>query len=307
MSARPAGRVCAHRHGTRQRSSPRACHLPCTCTPCRAAYARYQRELAAARRSARPPKTATGPAAAHLAALAAAGMTYRQICAAAGVGKGTLDRIRAAGQDGTMLTFTAELLLSVPVPVPVTGGQLGSVRRLKALAAVGWTLRGLSAELGVDHHGVARIVAGRRATTAQLDRAVRELYDRLYATDGPSRHAAARAKRLGWAPPQAWASDADLDSPLAGPARPAPPCRTLGARRRTEVDREIVRRLCGGEPAGRATRAEREAAVRWLTGPGRCSDAQAAARTGLSRRHITRIRSDLALPAAAPAARARPA
>lgn len=293
-----ACRPCRHQHGTRQRASRRGCHPACTCLRCRAAWACYQRELVAARRSDRPPKTATGPAGAHIGALNRAGLTYTDIARLAGVGKDTLTRIRNAKPGSTMYTFTAELILAVPVPAPAPDPTVGTVRRLQALAAVGWPLRYLSARLGLDRDATGRIIAGRRATSPALARQIRDLYEQLYATDGPSPRVAARAGRLRWAPPHAWPADTDLDDPAARPTA------ERARRSKDDVDPENVRRLCDGTPPGNTTPGEHRAAVTELAIRGGLSDGQIAARTGLTERHVHRLRTEMGLPAYATAMRA---
>ena len=95
----------------------------------------------------------------------------------------------------------------------------GTVRRLQALAAEGWTLADLADLLGVTRSGVHMLRSDppARMLTATAER-VRAVYEQLGPPDlTPARRVArARALRRGWAPPLAWDDD-DLDNPAATP------------------------------------------------------------------------------------------
>lgn len=93
----------------------------------------------------------------------------------------------------------------------------GTRRRLQALVAMGWTRGALGAELGTAPGNVARWLGGRQATVQpSTDRKIRALYERLWATRGPSTQTAKEARRRGWAPPAAWDDDT-IDDPAADP------------------------------------------------------------------------------------------
>lgn len=90
----------------------------------------------------------------------------------------------------------------------------GTLRRLRALSAAGWTWKLLTAELGAGYsaHDLLRSHRTRRETAAR----VAEMYERLEQQPGPSRRAAGHARSKGWAPPECWFG-IDMDDPAAVP------------------------------------------------------------------------------------------
>lgn len=94
---------------------------------------------------------------------------------------------------------------------------IGTRRRLQALSAIGWTQTHLADELEVSVQSLHQLATDeRRTVTAVTAERVRELYDRLSMTPGPSAMARTTAKRNGWAPPLAWDDDT-IDDPDAEP------------------------------------------------------------------------------------------
>lgn len=128
--------------------------------------------------------------------------------------------------------------------VPATG----TVRRLQALAALGWDPAVLAARAGLDWAGVRRAPVVAAGSALLVARA----YDRLSMTPAPAGPGAARvvasAARHRWAPPLAW-DDEDLDDPAATIPPPRPPRRGLAAAEVLELraiglsDLEISARL----------------------------------------------------------------
>lgn len=106
----------------------------------------------------------------------------------------------------------------------------GTSRRLKALAALGWSREDLAAQLGCSPQLIERHRTGRLARL-HTDVAARyaDLYERLQGTPGPSNVTRGHATRQGWAPPLAWD---DIDDPHARPAVQDEPTR----RGRVDVD-----------------------------------------------------------------------
>jgi len=92
--------------------------------------------------------------------------------------------------------------------------RIGTVRRLQALAAIGWTRPQVAAELGVGYWLITRATFGR---TDVDRRRAREVYESL--RGGPSRpghHYRADAQTHGWNPPEA-RGECDIDDPKAHP------------------------------------------------------------------------------------------
>lgn len=97
---------------------------------------------------------------------------------------------------------------------PPTVPKTGTVRRIRALQALGWTVEEIAAAAGVDYgtlRGTVRI--GNRVYRSTAER-VAAAYERLHMIPAPdsvaSRRARAMAKRRGWEPPLAW-NDIDYD------------------------------------------------------------------------------------------------
>ena len=108
--------------------------------------------------------------------------------------------------------------------------HIGTVRRLQALAAVGWTQTQIAAELGTTRQHVNKAMSGhveigRRAgpiynATGEILRGealVRDLFESL--RDGPTHRVHGcdwRGRVSGWYPPTAW-DECDIDDPTARP------------------------------------------------------------------------------------------
>lgn len=93
----------------------------------------------------------------------------------------------------------------------------GTVRRIHALQAIGWTLADIGDRLGVRYAAVGNI--GRRGSVQALTaRRVRDVYAALELTPGPSLITARRAAARGWARPVDW-EGVDLDDPASTPWR----------------------------------------------------------------------------------------
>jgi len=96
-------------------------------------------------------------------------------------------------------------------PVDATG----TIRRLRALAAMGWPMKQLAAMSGVAMPTISYLMHHRRATVYSRTAAkVAALYDELSMKEGNSQRSRLRARRHGWAPPLAW-DDETIDDPNA--------------------------------------------------------------------------------------------
>lgn len=133
----------------------------------------------------------------------------------------------------------------------------GTIRRLRALMALGWRYRDIDLALG---HGATRTNYAHNLTRqARVHRdtatKVAAVYDRLSMQLGPSSRTRALARRYGWVPPLAW-DDETIDDPAATPRgsinQPSLP------------DEVVILRILGGDNRVRATTAERrEVCRRW--------------------------------------------
>ena len=159
---------------------------------------------------------------------------------------------------------------------------VGTIRRLQALAAIGWPGHEIAARLGCDRTRVAQVWRADPAgvalrTTAE---AVARVYADLCMIPGPSAtHSRRRAVREGWAPPLAWD---DIDDPAA--------TANLGATTDTGVDPVAIERAIAGD-AITLTHAERVEAVRITAARGN-SDAEIAQRLRVTARTVQRIRTE---------------
>lgn len=209
----------------------------------------------------------------HVAALRAAGLGLRRIAQLADTHRGNLARLtsgrpdRGEGPSKRIGRDLADRILAIPVPEVVhrvaAGGQkidaTGTIRRLQALVAAGYSQGDLFGRLGLDATNGSTLLR-QAAVTAETARRVENLYTTLQLVPGPSSRARARARRLGWPPPLAW-DEETIDDPDATPH--VEPCPSAGfADRYTEMrdlglsDADILRRM-QIKPASLARQLER--------------------------------------------------
>lgn len=153
-----------------------------------------------------------------------AGMPLRLIAATAELSPCTVSGLL----DGTIVTISAasaSRIADLPTPTcwaleapdSVLVDSVGTVRRLQALAALGWSCGALAERLGTTSRALQPVVAGRtKHVKAQRARAVRDLYDALSMTVGQSARTVTAARRNGWVAPLAWDDDT-IDDPAALP------------------------------------------------------------------------------------------
>jgi len=175
----------------------------------------------------------------------------------------------------------------------------GTVRRLQALAAIGWSLSALARQLGVSVQSVHH-TRTRAKVRADKARAVRDLYQRLQLTPGGSVRTVRQAAQSGWLPPLAWDDDT-IDLPWATPftqEQLAQPPRSQNTRWTGQddqlVDLVVIARALQGEHLP-MTHTEWLAAITAGTQRG-WSDAQIAERLGVCQRTIERARAQHAIP-----------
>ncbi|MFF7067345.1 helix-turn-helix domain-containing protein [Streptomyces pseudovenezuelae] len=174
------------------------------------------------------------PVRVHIRYLQSCHMGLRAIAAAAGVDRKRLQCIlkgrpeRGTGPQEKIRPVLAAAVLAVEPTLDNLGGAvvisaLGTVRRLQALVAAGWSQEHLAVELDMSSTNVSRLING-DAVIVRTARRVRDLYDLLWNVD-PGQHGArpddvtrtkARAATAGWAPVGAWDEDT-LDDPAALP------------------------------------------------------------------------------------------
>lgn len=165
---------------------------------------------------------------------------------------------------------------------PLTVDPIGTVRRLRALLALGHRYADIAAVTGHQPAFLGAVAAGRRRR-ANVDTAdlVRAAYDQLSMSVGPSERTRTYARNRGWAPPLAW-DDQAIDDPAARPNR--------GRGHRLPILDEIaVHRAMHGDDV-HLLPPERAEVVRRLTAAG-LSSAEIAARLRTTQRSVVRHRS----------------
>lgn len=162
--------------------------------------------------------------------------------------------------------------------------SVGAARRVQALMALGWRKADLQAE-GVPTGQL--VTRSRDQVSVEGWRQVRDVYDRLSMTLGPSQAARDRAAARGYPPPLAW-DDETIDDPRATPQHGGPV--------EAAVDSVVVDRVVAGGSAGarcdtdlQLTQDERVAAIRRLSTAGSC-DREIAEAIGVSNRTVLRLR-----------------
>ena len=184
---------------------------------------------------------------AHLAKLRESGMGVDTIAQAMGIRKNTLWEIIREQRPEGIKPDTERRILAVQ-PRPAWVDSTGSVRRLRALAALGHTFDKAAAELGLHHRTVSKIACGHVPTLHRetADR-ITLLFERWSMIEGPSARIKSGARNKGWAPPLAW--DDDIDDPEATPMG----VRT-GARQTLDLDEWWMLVQAGEDPERAADR-----------------------------------------------------
>lgn len=240
----------------------------CRCVPCSTAMSRRNKgdRLNKARGKHNPSVPATRTRE-HLHELKAAGVSVRQVAERTGYSKSLLERIYRGALDGTSQA-TQDDVLSIPVPhmrrfdknrIDATGTR----RRIRALVAMGHSLRAIAIDAGISHDVPTRI--SRPSNPHQwvhvdIADAIRETYNRLW--DQPPAESTTREKDKatmsrnraaanGWLPPAAWDDD-QIDDPTYTPN--ITPLRRK-SRDEAAYDRldDLLHLLNAGIPAGEAS------------------------------------------------------
>lgn len=169
---------------------------------------------------------------------------------------------------------------------PLTQPGVGTVRRVKALCAIGWTQGELAARLGVTRSRVSNIIRNTRGVVLiDTARKVADLYDELSMVVPVGREATRARKQAAakrWAPPLAW-DDETIDDPKARP---------VGLhdhhRAKKGLDESAIERRMAGDRTAKTRGPENFEVVRRLLAEGR-SQRWISIHTGLKvERYISR-------------------
>lgn len=183
----------------------------CRCHDCREAARRVHKRALHARRQGIPSRIAADPARQHVAALLDAGMGRAEVARLAGVSPVVITRL-IRGDTLRLTPETDRRLRGVqhrPIEAQDVGmvSACGSIRRLRALAAVGWTFQQI-AELGAVRRHIYSECVQRGRVYAATRAAIADVYAHLWDETPPestaARRARLRAQREGWPPPLAW-------------------------------------------------------------------------------------------------------
>ncbi|ORL41360.1 hypothetical protein A6F59_11010 [Prescottella equi] len=208
-----------------------------------------------------------GPVRAHVLELLGYGMNPRMIAWQAGVPDTTVRFIRDGVHQQTRVWVAERLTRVQPLPHPNqrTVLTIGALRRTRALQALGWSARDIGDRIGMEATALTAMQRRTRIDYRTWAR-IRDVYEALSATPGPSKIARASAARKGWLNPFEW-EGYDIDDPRVTPPRSA----------RTTADRS-------------GARADRVEQVADLTAQGLSAGA-IADQLGVSERQIQRDRS----------------
>lgn len=200
----------------------------CRCASCRArratdSRAQSQRVRTGEAQVFMPPESVIP----HVRELMRNGWRYADIAKVSGVAVPTIQRIMV-GRTRRVEQETALALLGTTPNMRhrIVGKDsvdaTGTIRRLRALAALGWSFPTLSARLGRTRGYVANLVSQRFVTVHTRDMVANlydELWDQLPQPVTPTERAVAKRQRehaqaMGWSPPLAWD---DIDNDVTPP------------------------------------------------------------------------------------------
>lgn len=210
-------------HGTPARRRGNQNRPPCLCQTCQIGYRRAHKAEWVRRSLGISGEVPVADAHAHVRMLIRSGRTVTSIADETELNWDTVKDIRDRVRE-TILRSTSEKLLAVQ-PLPDGDALIdatGTVRRIRALVAMGHSQQTLSDEVGCAFTYISSLTHGRRPTvTVAMAQAVQRAYDRLAMSVGASVRGRLKAKRLGWNGPLAW-DENTIDDPRALPQTDAP-------------------------------------------------------------------------------------
>lgn len=200
-------------HGTyaRAKGRPGTGIKGCICPPCRKAdndYNKYRRVLKVTGRSI---TVDAAPAANHLRALLAAGNGWPQTAAALNCNESSIYRLVSGEQKTISRRRAARIFALTPNPAPESRvPPLGTVRRIRALIAVGHQVKAIAAHAGLSASVLNDLIHDRKPSVRyQTSRRVADTYEALRGVPGGHVQSVNRARREGWPTPAEWAGDID--------------------------------------------------------------------------------------------------
>ncbi|MET4094589.1 hypothetical protein [Arthrobacter sp. UYCu712] len=175
------------------------------------------------------------PVRAHMQYLMDNGISIKRMAALTGLAASTVGAIRWGRHERGHAPYprvkktTADKILALKPALENMApnsyvDSTGTVRRVQALVAIGWSQASLGRQLGIEPGNFGVFMKASQCT-AKRALAVRDIYEQCWnkpqtGTDWHSKTAATRArnyaKSRGWLPPMAWDDD-EIDMPAATP------------------------------------------------------------------------------------------
>lgn len=198
-----------------------ACYTTgCRQAACRTAIRRYRKLRSLDILAGRARKLPAAQTITHAERLMARGWTQTAIAHTAGLPLTTVNSLFGVEH---VLTPTARAILGIPLAGPPSNTPyapaVGTLRRLQALAVLGWTAADVARESGVKPSTLQHLLrCDSLSVTRSIANAVARSYRTLCTRPAPRGAAASRARNraraLGWHGPLAWA---DIDDPTCQP------------------------------------------------------------------------------------------
>ena len=207
MTAQPV-EVCRRRPNSRW--------TRCRCGPCRHDMYRLNKVV----RGGGVPRVSREEAWAAFCGLLDKGWTPRAIADACDLPETMLDSASQRRLRGGVYRFGAHAAARLMTPgTPTVGrvGALGSMRRLRALARIGWSTQTIADRSGVSPTVIRDVQAKRREVIAAVNaEAIAGLFEAVRDRCGTSTVAVVTADREGWPQPYRW-DGLDMDDPAVTP------------------------------------------------------------------------------------------
>lgn len=228
----------------------RRCYLAgCRLPECRRANYHYMCRYRLDRARNQNRRVDSAPVIEHVRSLVDSGWSRSQIATAATCSERSVISLYH-GYYATIRADLAARILAAQPRIDIVKGKsyvdaTGTIRRVRALIAIGHPVARIAAAIGVHRTPLGKLIThGAERVTAQLARDVAALYKRGAGQPGNSVRARNRAVTEGWHGPLAWD---DIDDPNCQPESTVD---ELGFRERAALRREEVIHLawCGYEP-----------------------------------------------------------